>query len=365
MPENMKQGRHKLYERECIPQETKRFIYNECGHICTHCGRPMDYIKDFTLEHVIPLSKGGTNELCNLVALCEVCNQKKGNHIIPPLDYFPFLPKRRKDELQKLFSQYLTSYDWLDFDNLFMTDWFTVEFTKFMSNRNKAILCIPGKARITRISLESAMEHILAYTRQLAKNDRCLMATDIKELDGPFYSVEISGTEIAFFSARVTANLDESDVWRYVILFDWFTSFSVPWRYGIEATIENLIGRIMLQIQDTLLYGSRDTAIPVQVRMPKSSPFALGIQYMIKKSKDAAYVEQWYNTLSNGLYEGCILNYQYIVYQALAGKDILCSIAHKDGHYYIGSKEVFPQDLQKNLISRLKRHEQDRKDARL
>lgn len=365
MTETIKQNRHKIYERECIPQDIKRFIYKECGCICTHCGKSMDYIKDFTLEHVIPISKGGTNDIRNLVALCEDCNKEKGNQIIPPMDYFPFLPKRRKNELQELFGQYLTAYDWLEFDNLFMTDWFTVEFTKYIGKKNGPVMCIPGKAKISRIPLEQALERILDYTAKLDKSDRCLMAKTTNELDEPFYSVELGEQEIAFFSARITKGINENSEWEYIILFDWFTSFDVKWRYGIEATIENLIGRIMLQIQDTLLYGSHGTAIPVQVRMPESSPFAPGVYHIIQKSKDRHYVEYWMSCMSNGLYEGHILNYQYIVHQMKAGKDTLCSIGQINGRYYIDDTEVFPADLQKDLIARLKRHEQNRKEARL
>lgn len=49
------------------------------GHICLCCGRndvPM------TVDHVIPLSKGGSNGIHNIQPLCGSCNSKKGIKII-------------------------------------------------------------------------------------------------------------------------------------------------------------------------------------------------------------------------------------------------------------------------------------------
>lgn len=39
-------------------------------------------IDNLTIDHVVPTSKGGTNNFDNLQVLCEKCNAKKGNDII-------------------------------------------------------------------------------------------------------------------------------------------------------------------------------------------------------------------------------------------------------------------------------------------
>lgn len=59
------------------------------NYICPYCGCRMvvvtqqrgvpDPEEKATVEHVIPLSKGGTNRKNNLVAACVKCNQARGN----------------------------------------------------------------------------------------------------------------------------------------------------------------------------------------------------------------------------------------------------------------------------------------------
>lgn len=48
---------------------------------CYYCGCRLT-LDDSTLDHAIPLSKGGTNEWSNLVLACYECNQDKGDKII-------------------------------------------------------------------------------------------------------------------------------------------------------------------------------------------------------------------------------------------------------------------------------------------
>lgn len=46
--------------------------------LCYVCGKPVSR-KDATLEHIIPLSKGGTDKWENLQISHDACNQLKGN----------------------------------------------------------------------------------------------------------------------------------------------------------------------------------------------------------------------------------------------------------------------------------------------
>jgi hypothetical protein len=45
--------------------------------VCKECGTN----KNLTIDHIIPLSKGGTDAVSNLQALCRKCNEKKSDII--------------------------------------------------------------------------------------------------------------------------------------------------------------------------------------------------------------------------------------------------------------------------------------------
>lgn len=50
-------------------------IYKRDNYECIYCGS----VKQLTLDHVIPKSRGGKNTWDNLVTCCFTCNLKKGN----------------------------------------------------------------------------------------------------------------------------------------------------------------------------------------------------------------------------------------------------------------------------------------------
>lgn len=49
----------------------KKYYENNIKNICVNC----ESTKNLMLHHIVPLSKGGTNRLTNVVFLCEKCHR--------------------------------------------------------------------------------------------------------------------------------------------------------------------------------------------------------------------------------------------------------------------------------------------------
>lgn len=67
-----------------VSRRVRLEIYSEQHGLCHYCGCRMIFtIKPeptmFTIDHVVPLSRGGSNQRSNLVGACKACNEAKGN----------------------------------------------------------------------------------------------------------------------------------------------------------------------------------------------------------------------------------------------------------------------------------------------
>ena len=56
----------------------RRSIKEHFGCTCVYCGKTYEE-KELTLDHVIPLSRGGETLTKNIVCACRKCNQDKGS----------------------------------------------------------------------------------------------------------------------------------------------------------------------------------------------------------------------------------------------------------------------------------------------
>ena len=63
--------------RKPIKKSTRFTVFASDGFTCRYCGRKSDEVK-LVIDHVIPVSKGGTNDEVNLTTSCDECNSGKG-----------------------------------------------------------------------------------------------------------------------------------------------------------------------------------------------------------------------------------------------------------------------------------------------
>ena len=66
----------KGYKRTALPNnwtQIRRRVIENAGFRCEICGKQSAY---FHIDHIIPRSKGGTNDLSNLRCLCPNCHLK-------------------------------------------------------------------------------------------------------------------------------------------------------------------------------------------------------------------------------------------------------------------------------------------------
>jgi hypothetical protein len=63
--------------RERIPERVRIEVWRRDGGKCARCGsrEKLEY------DHIVPVSKGGSNTARNIELLCESCNRKKSNYI--------------------------------------------------------------------------------------------------------------------------------------------------------------------------------------------------------------------------------------------------------------------------------------------
>ncbi len=77
------------HRRRVLAQHNKRHVkretFRDCGRRCVYCGTSLG-LDNATLDHVLPLSRGGDHAPGNLVSACMACNQLKGSLL--PLEFF-------------------------------------------------------------------------------------------------------------------------------------------------------------------------------------------------------------------------------------------------------------------------------------
>ena len=77
-----KEEKTKPITRKRISARTRFTVMHNSNFCCHYCGKLSSRETSLVVDHVIPVAKGGTDDIENLVASCEECNQGKSDMLI-------------------------------------------------------------------------------------------------------------------------------------------------------------------------------------------------------------------------------------------------------------------------------------------
>lgn len=64
-------------------RKNRKIILGQPDVLCHYCGKE----NPTSIDHILPISKGGTHEMHNLLPCCISCNSTKWNHIKKRMPY--------------------------------------------------------------------------------------------------------------------------------------------------------------------------------------------------------------------------------------------------------------------------------------
>ncbi len=63
-----------------IPESVRNYVFQRDNYQCQSCDKTHPETQ-LQIDHIIPLAKGGSNDISNLQTLCCQCNQQKRHHL--------------------------------------------------------------------------------------------------------------------------------------------------------------------------------------------------------------------------------------------------------------------------------------------
>jgi hypothetical protein len=98
----------------CAPRLTRfnHKLFKRDRYTCAYCAGVFR-VEDLEREHIVPVSRGGTDTWMNLVAACHSCNALKGartpEEAKMPLVYLPYTPTRWEDMILQARAEHIVA----------------------------------------------------------------------------------------------------------------------------------------------------------------------------------------------------------------------------------------------------------------
>lgn len=120
--------------RKAIPKSVRFEVFKRDKFTCQYCGaQAPDVILE--IDHIKPVSKGGTNDIMNLVTACRECNNGKTNRELND-DTAVKVQKKQLDDLQERREQLEMMLKWRD-DLLMQTEAEVDSIENLLSSQTK------------------------------------------------------------------------------------------------------------------------------------------------------------------------------------------------------------------------------------
>ncbi len=304
--------REKIEDRTLFSYEDKKRILKKSDGKCAHCGENLTY-KNMTIEHVIPLSKGGTNEDRNLVALCKNCNNDKDDNIINPIIYYKYIQEQYIKDLKKQHDAYCEDVTWLTTKQYTKEDRLEVRYTSksFLSlnghNRkcNKEYILKSGVSQVAVLSkanytdLKAIHEYLKKYHKK--------MNLDVDDLEetisqvfriGCIYILRKGSEIIGLFPVSIKKQSfkdSEGNFNAYVMHYS-----GIPVLYQKSEYIE-LILKCITRINEGIARANGKNIAVYAIDRPVNDEFLTEITDILKQygSHQSCTIDNWTKTLFN------------------------------------------------------------------
>lgn len=147
----------KIEERRLFSHEERNAILKSSKGICAHCGKKLN-TKTMTIEHIIPIMRGGTNDIKNLTALCPECNAMKDNLIyLPKSFYLALIGTGRLSEMEAMVREWYQTY---------MTEELDIQVYPLIAPVNQLMIALTSNTKHIAYNKSLVLEWSLAGKEQ-------------------------------------------------------------------------------------------------------------------------------------------------------------------------------------------------------
>lgn len=215
--------RQKIEERNDFDYDERRVICRKSDNKCCHCGKEVYTNYGATVDHFIPLSKGGTNKPYNLVMLCEKCNKTKDNRILYPYNYLDYLHEEDKKKLTDYFESYIQSFEYIGRDNILACDEYIIEvfpqldYSRFKKKKKPAISTKYALKRARQEDIPKLTMYLYEYLKKhnrLESEDMLSQNIDFWTRFGCIYYIE-NAEEVKFMTTITIQDFDYSEDYKF------------------------------------------------------------------------------------------------------------------------------------------------------